>query len=298
MLVTLDPGGPAGANVVPWAGLIADPHPAPDDVAEAAARIPASALACIIYTSGTGGAPKGVMLPHRAILANCRGAFDLLRTLRLRRETYLSFLPLSHSYEHTAGQFFLLSIGTEIAYARGVEHLAADMLTVRPTIMTMVPRVLDVIRARIIAQVHRQPAWRRALFERAVALGIRRSEGERLGPAERAAGRGTGAAGAPSRAGPLRRAVPRGDVGRRAAGAGGGAVLSRPRHRADAGLRADRGRPGDLGQHAARDADRHGGPAARRGRSAPGARWRDSGARRPGDGRLLGAAGRHRGGDP
>ncbi len=67
---------------------------------------PAGALACLIYTSGTSGAPKGVMLPHRAILANCRGAFELLRPLRLKDEVYLSFLPLSHSYEHTAGQFF------------------------------------------------------------------------------------------------------------------------------------------------------------------------------------------------
>ena len=185
LLVTLDCGGPAGANVMPWSRLVAESGRDADDIAGAAARIPASALACVIYTSGTGGAPKGVMLPHRAILANCRGAFELLRPLRLRREVYLSFLPLSHSYEHTAGQFFLLSIGTEVAYARGVEHLAADMLAVRPTIMTMVPRVLDVIRARIVAHAHRQPAWRRALFDQTIALGTRRSEGERLGPLER-----------------------------------------------------------------------------------------------------------------
>ena len=74
-----------------------------------------------------------------------------MRPLRLKDEIYLSFLPLSHSYEHTVGQFFLPSIGTEIVYARGVEHLAADMLTVRPTIMTVVPRVLEVIRARMLA---------------------------------------------------------------------------------------------------------------------------------------------------
>ena len=93
---------------------------------------------------------------------------------------YLSFLPLSHSYEHTAGQFFLLGVGAEVVYARGVETLAADMLAVQPTIMTMVPRVLEVIRGRILAQVARQPAWRRFLFDRAIALGIRRAGGERL----------------------------------------------------------------------------------------------------------------------
>ena len=82
------------------AELAADPAP-PDDVADAAAAIPPATLACLIYTSGTGGAPKGVMLPHRCLLANCRGAFDLLRPLRLHDEVYLSFLPMSHSYEHT-----------------------------------------------------------------------------------------------------------------------------------------------------------------------------------------------------
>ena len=77
---------------------------------------------------------------------------ELLRPLRLKDEIYLSYLPVSHSYEHTVGQFFLPSIGTEIVYARGVEHLAADMLTVRPTIMTVVPRVLEVIRARVLTR--------------------------------------------------------------------------------------------------------------------------------------------------
>jgi long-chain acyl-CoA synthetase len=156
-----------------WRAMTAAQAP-PDDIAAEAEQIPPGALACLIYTSGTGGAPKGVMLPHRAILSNCAGAFELVRPLRLKDETYLSYLPLSHSYEHTVGQFFLLSIGTEIAYARGVEHLAADMLTVRPTILTAVPRVLEVIRARVLAQVERQTPFKRRLFERALAIGLRR----------------------------------------------------------------------------------------------------------------------------
>ena len=105
----------------------------------------------------------------------------MLRPLDLHDEVYLSFLPLSHSYEHTAGQFFMLSIGTEIVYARGVEHLAADMLTVRPTIMTMVPRILEVIRARILAQVAReQRAGGRRCSRARSTLGRRRAEGETL----------------------------------------------------------------------------------------------------------------------
>ena len=144
---------------------------------------PGDALACLIYTSGTGGAPKGVMLPHRSILSNCRGAFELLRPLRLQDEIYLSYLPTSHSYEHTVGLFFLPSIGTEIVYARGVEHLAADMLTVRPTILTAVPRVLEVIRARVLTQVARAADWQQALFRRAMDIGLKRVDGQRLGVA-------------------------------------------------------------------------------------------------------------------
>ncbi len=159
----------------------------PDDIAAEADEIPPGALACLIYTSGTSGRPRGVMLPHRAILSNCRGAFELVRPLRLRNETYLSFLPLSHSFEHTVGQFFLPSLGTEIVYSRGVEHLAADMLAIRPTIMAVVPRVLELIRSRVLLQVGRQPPWKQALFHRAIAAGLRRVEG-RMTLADRVAG--------------------------------------------------------------------------------------------------------------
>ena len=171
-------------SCIPWAELVSDSAPA-DDIALAAGAIEPDTLACLIYTSGTGGAPKGVMLPHQAILSNCRGAFELLRPLRLRDEVYLSYLPTAHSYEHTVGLFFLPSIGCEIVYARGVEHLAADMLAVRPTILATVPRVLEVIRARVLAQVARQPAWRQALFDRALGIGLKRVDGTRLTVAER-----------------------------------------------------------------------------------------------------------------
>lgn len=166
----------AGQRVLAWSDMVADRSGFADIAAEAA-TIPPGALACIIYTSGTGGTPRGVMLSHRALIANCRSAFELLRPLKCDNEVYLSFLPLSHAYEHTVGQFFLPLTGTEIVYARGVEHLAADMLTVRPTIMTMVPRILEVIRARILSQVSREPVWKQRLFHRAIAIGRRRAEG-------------------------------------------------------------------------------------------------------------------------
>ncbi|HVC59260.1 MAG TPA: long-chain fatty acid--CoA ligase [Acetobacteraceae bacterium] len=178
-------GEAAGGSprLLPWSALVADTAPA-DDIALEAAGIPATALACLIYTSGTGGVPKGVMLPHRSILSNCHGAFELLRPLRLRDEIYLSYLPASHSYEHTVGQFFLPSIGTEIVFARGVEHLAADLLTVRPTIMTVVPRVLEVIRNRVLTQVSREKPLRQRLFRCAMAIGLKRLDGTKLTLAE------------------------------------------------------------------------------------------------------------------
>jgi long-chain acyl-CoA synthetase len=177
LLVVMDAATTPG--VFPWSDLVADDSP-PDDIAAEASAIPATALACLIYTSGTGGAPRGVMLPHRCILSNCHGAFELVRPLKLENETYLSFLPMSHSFEHTVGQFFLLSVGTEVVYARGVEHLAADMRTVRPTLLTAVPRVLEVIRNRVIVQVDRQPKWRRALFDLALRFGLQKVDGARL----------------------------------------------------------------------------------------------------------------------
>jgi long-chain acyl-CoA synthetase len=189
LLVMMDDppaAGHASPTILPWDSLVTD-QAAPDDIALEAAGIPSTALACLIYTSGTGGAPKGVMLPHRCILTNCRGAFELLRPLGLKNEVYLSYLPTSHSYEHTVGNFFLPSIGAEIAYARGVEHLPADLLAVRPTIMATVPRVLEVIRARVLAQLGRQPGWQQRLFNRALALGTKRLDDARLTLVERLA---------------------------------------------------------------------------------------------------------------
>ena len=182
LVVMDDPPGDA----LPWADLVNDRQP-PSDIAAEAAAIPATALACIIYTSGTGGEPRGVMLPHRCILSNCVDAIELVRPLGLKNETYLSYLPLSHSFEHTVGQFFLASLGTEIVYARGVEHLAADMLAVRPTILTVVPRVLEVIRARVLGQVARERPWRRRLFHMALGIGLKRVDGVPLSIAERVA---------------------------------------------------------------------------------------------------------------
>ena len=168
--------GMAPGHNDPFSALEDDPA-SPDDIAAEAAAIPSGALACLIYTSGTSGAPRGVMLPHRAILSNIRGAHELVRPLRLHDEVHLSCLPLSHSFEHTVSQFFLQSIGTEIVYCRGLEHFAADMLAVRPTITTLVPRILELVRSRVLLAMQREPPWRQRLFQRALDVGQRRVEG-------------------------------------------------------------------------------------------------------------------------
>ena len=187
LLVVMD-GGPEASGgtprLIPWSELVADAVPPnavpPDDIAAEAATIPPDALACLIYTSGTGGAPRGVMLPHRCMLANCAGAFEVVRGLNLKDEIYLSYLPTAHAFEHTVGQFFLPSLGSEIVYARGVENLAADLLTVRPTLLAVVPRVLEVIRARILAGVGREKPWRQRLFQAALRAGLKRVDHKRL----------------------------------------------------------------------------------------------------------------------
>ncbi|MCK5778868.1 MAG: long-chain fatty acid--CoA ligase [Rhodospirillales bacterium] len=170
-----------GPKVLRMADILETGQARHENVYKMAEQIDRSDTACIIYTSGTGGTPKGVMLSHGSILHNCAGAVDALLDLKLEREIFLSFLPLSHSYEHTAGQFFPIAIGGEIYYAEGVESLSANMLEARPTIMTAVPRLYEVLHQRIILGVEKSGGLKKAMFERTLALGKKRYHDGKLG---------------------------------------------------------------------------------------------------------------------
>jgi long-chain acyl-CoA synthetase len=189
-LITMEPLGLAqspGVDIHAWDAVLEMGRGGEAGIRTTITELGRSDTACLIYTSGTGGVPKGVMLTHGAILCNCMGATDVLRELGLDNEVFLSFLPLSHAYEHTAGLYFPISIGAEIRYAESLEHLAANMAEVSPTIMTAVPRLYESMRTRILKGLSRVSPLRRRLFMAALDLGTRRIGGERLGLLERLA---------------------------------------------------------------------------------------------------------------
>jgi long-chain acyl-CoA synthetase len=157
--------------VLPWTEALALGEQSAEAGFDAAASLSPGDIACFIYTSGTGGNPKGVMLTHGNILANVAGAHGVLETLGLDDDVFLSFLPLSHAYEHTAGQFLPMAVGAQIYYADGLEALASNFLEVRPTIVACVPRLYEVMRERILKAMARQKGLKPRLFAQAVALG-------------------------------------------------------------------------------------------------------------------------------
>jgi long-chain acyl-CoA synthetase len=147
-------------------------------------------IACIIYTSGTGGAPRGVRQHHGAILRNIAGAIAIIEQDFVPGdpvgELFLSFLPLSHAYEHTAGQYMPIGMGGQIAYCEGLEKLAANIEEVRPTFMVVVPRLFEVLRMRIAKQIEKQGGVAVSLLNQALRLARKQARGESLNIVERA----------------------------------------------------------------------------------------------------------------
>jgi long-chain acyl-CoA synthetase len=168
---------PASIDFHNWHALIAAHQTAPETAA-ARADFAREDLACIIYTSGTGGAPRGVMQHHGAILHNCAGCASVIsEDFGWDDEVFLSFLPLSHAYEHTGGQHFPISLGGQIYYAEGLEKLAANIEETRPTIMFVVPRLFEVLRTRISKTIEKQGGASAYLLARALDIGGKRYAG-------------------------------------------------------------------------------------------------------------------------
>ena len=127
--------------------------------------------ACIIYTSGTSGNPKGVILSHGGILSNCEGALDLLQPLLKKKEpTFLTWLPLSHSYEHTV-QMIQILIGAKVFYAENLEKLISNMGVAKPTIMTAVPRFYQNLFTKINMNFEKQKGLKKGLINKTLTLG-------------------------------------------------------------------------------------------------------------------------------
>ena len=134
--------------------------------------IEAKSLATIVYTSGTTGHPKGVMLSHYNILwnASSAAACEAFYTT----DVFLSFLPLSHMFERTAGYYLAMLIGGTVAYSRSIEQLAEDLLIIRPTILVTVPRIFERVYNKIKLQLAEKPPIAQKLFNAAVTSGWQR----------------------------------------------------------------------------------------------------------------------------
>jgi long-chain acyl-CoA synthetase len=162
-----------------WTDLIAR-YPTDLEACAASQTAKREDLACIIYTSGTGGAPRGVMQHHGSILCNIEGAGRLVEEdFGWDEEVFLSFLPLSHAYEHSGGQFLPIMLAGQIYYAEGLEKLASNIEETRPTIMVVVPRLFEVLRTRIIKQIEKQGKFPAYLLGQALRIAAKEQDGRK-----------------------------------------------------------------------------------------------------------------------
>ncbi|MDA8822331.1 long-chain fatty acid--CoA ligase, partial [Candidatus Pelagibacter bacterium] len=141
--------------------------------------------ACIIYTSGTSGNPKGVVLSHGGILSNCEGAVELLKPLIEKKDPiFLTWLPLSHSYEHTV-QFIQIIVGAKVYYAESLEKLISNMCVAKPSIMTAVPRFYQNLFTKINSNFEKQKGIKKKLVDNTLKLGKKILQKEKLKIIER-----------------------------------------------------------------------------------------------------------------
>jgi len=133
---------------------------------------PPETLASIVYTSGTSGSPKGVVLSHANILTNAYAGIS--RVAVYPDDLFLSFLPLSHTLERTAGYYVPIMSGASVAHVRSLEQLPDDLLAIRPTIIISVPRVFERVQRKITGRLAAAPRWKRWLFDLTIRVGWRR----------------------------------------------------------------------------------------------------------------------------
>ena len=128
----------------------------------------------IIYTSGTSNKPKGVMLTHKSIISNIVGANELVSEIKIKDHKFLSIIPLSHAYEHTAGFFLPIYIGAEIYFNENRDQIVNDLLSVKPTLMTAVPRLYEVLYKKINNQLLTKSKFSKKLFEKTITFGTKK----------------------------------------------------------------------------------------------------------------------------
>ena len=188
MLITMDPDTKlpdlGGRTVHTWQDLLAKTEPLADIDSRIAAQN-SDDTCCFVYTSGTGGRPKGVMLTHRSIQACINASIEILSEGGVEEnQRFLSLLPLSHSYEHTAGMHLPIQTKSEVWYCESAEQIGANLQEVSPSLMTAVPRLYDVLHERIMRSIRAKGGFSEALFMETVRLGRKRLEGQTLLPHE------------------------------------------------------------------------------------------------------------------
>ena len=171
---------PAGLAVIAWQQLMKDGTNYAVDINARIRKIKKNDTACLIYTSGSDSQPKGVMLTHRSMLHNIFAAQDRFQSLNLEQEVFLSLLPLSHAYEHTTGLYLPILLASEIYHLTAPDQLAQALKDIRPTMMTTVPRLCEVLHDRMHQSINNASGLEQRLAQLTLRLGHARANQTRL----------------------------------------------------------------------------------------------------------------------